>query len=121
MEIKLSDSELLVMKMLWAENNQHASDLAEKAKALTGWEKNTTYTLIQRLIKKKAIKRHDNGFICEALIDEQQVKKEETRNFLNKLYDGSFHMLVKSFLADESVSEEELEDLRQLLNEKKGD
>ena len=119
--IKLSDAEFVLMEMLWNKNNQRASELAETAKSQTGWEKNTTYTLIQRLIKKKAVERTDPGFICKALIGERQIKREETHSFLDKMYNGSLNMLVKSFLSEESVSKEDLEELRRLIDQKRGE
>ena len=121
MTAKLSDAELVIMKMLWKQNSLSALELAEKAKAETGWEKSTTYTLIQRLIKKKAVARHDPGFICEALADARQVEREETHQFLDRMYGGSLNLMVKSFLKEEPVDKKELDELKRIIEQMEGE
>lgn len=118
MIVKLSDAEFIIMRMLWKNGNLRAAAIADLAIAEKAWEKNTTYTLINRLIKKNAITRHDPGFICEPLVEEAQIRKYELQGFLNKMYDGSLDLLVKSFVNDKSISEEELEKLRKIINQK---
>ena len=118
---KLSDAELVIMKMLWSRNNLSALELAKKAKAEKGWEKTTVYTLIQRLIKKKAIARHDPGFVCEALTDARQVEREETQSFLDRMYNGSLNLMVKSFLTEEPVSKKELDELKRIIEQMEGE
>lgn len=117
MDIKLSEAETVVMRLLWDKGALRAVTLAEMAKEEKGWEKNTTYTLIHRLIKKNAVSRQNPGFICKPLIQEFQIRREETRTFLNRMYNGSLNLFVKSFLQNETVSEEELEELRSIINQ----
>ncbi len=53
MDIKLFDSELKVMNVLWREGDTTAKHISDVLKAETGWNMNTTYTLIKRCIKKR--------------------------------------------------------------------
>ena len=46
MEIKLFDSELKVMDILWKEGDTSAKDIAEILNRQVGWSKTTTYTVI---------------------------------------------------------------------------
>lgn len=119
MKIKLSDAELNVMQILWHNGPLRAAAVAETAKKEIGWETNTTYTLINRLVKKGAIKRSDPGYLCETELTESEVCMHETKSLLNKMYNGSLNLLVKSFLSEESISETELEELRKLIDEKR--
>ena len=119
LKIKLSDAELQVMQILWSKGAMRAAAVAEIAHEEIGWETNTTYTLINRLVKKGAVKRVDPGYICETILTESEVCIDETKRFLNKMYNGSLNLLVKSFLSDQSISENELEELRKLINEKR--
>lgn len=50
--VKLFDSELKVMDILWKEGNVPAKHVADVLTKELGWNKNTTYTLIKRCIKK---------------------------------------------------------------------
>ena len=47
MEIKLFDSELKVMDVLWREGDQPAKYVAKTLTDELGWNVNTTYTLIK--------------------------------------------------------------------------
>lgn len=58
MEIKVFDSELKVMEILWREGDLTAGQLAKILKEETGWKRNTTYTVISKLIDKGAIERY---------------------------------------------------------------
>jgi len=51
MKIKLFDSELKVMKVLWKEGNITAGQILKILKEEIGWNKNTTYTVIKKCIK----------------------------------------------------------------------
>ncbi len=51
MDIKLFDSELKVMSVLWREGDTTAKHLSDVLKEEIGWNMNTTYTLIKRCIK----------------------------------------------------------------------
>ena len=48
MEIKLFDSELKVMDVLWREGDSTAKHISDVLKGEVGWNMNTTYTLIKR-------------------------------------------------------------------------
>ena len=53
--IKLFDSELKVMDVLWKDGDVPAKYVADTLNREVGWNKNTTYTLIKRCINKGAI------------------------------------------------------------------
>ena len=78
MDIKLFDSELKVMDVLWKEGDRPAKEIAKSLTQSLGWNVNTTYTLIKRCMKKGAIQRTDPGFLCHALIPKEAVQEAET-------------------------------------------
>ena len=49
MSLKLFDSELKVMEFIWDNEPVSAKDLTLIAAKETGWNKNTTYTVIKKL------------------------------------------------------------------------
>ena len=55
--MKLFDSELKVMDVLWREGDLPAKAIAKTLTEEIGWNVNTTYTLIKRCIAKQAIER----------------------------------------------------------------
>ena len=90
-DIRLHEGELNIMELLWSNKVLAAKDIAKIIKEYIGWEKNTTYTVIKRLIDKGAIKREDPGFICRAVISKREVQRIETKEFLNEFYNESCH------------------------------
>lgn len=116
MEIKLFDSELKVMDVLWKEGDMTAKKISDILKEQVGWNMNTTYTLIKRCIAKGAIERREPNFLCHALIPKEQVQEQETTELINKVFDGSAELLFASLLNRKNLSAEEIERLKQIVN-----
>ncbi len=116
MEIKLFDSELKIMDVLWKEGDTTAKRISDILKEQVGWNMNTTYTLIKRCIGKGAIERREPNFLCHALIPKEQVQERETTELINKVFDGSADLLFASLLNRKNLSSEEIEKLKQLVN-----
>jgi BlaI family transcriptional regulator, penicillinase repressor len=116
-QIKLFDSELKIMDIIWREGNPSAKQISVIASTEIGWNKNTTYTIIKKLIDKNAVRREDPGFICCARISRDEVQKDETERLIDKLWGGSKKAFFSAFI-DEQLSEDELAELRALIEKK---
>jgi BlaI family penicillinase repressor len=114
--IKLFDSELKVMDILWKEGIVPAKYVADRLTQELGWNKNTTYTLIKRCMKKGAIERTEPNFMCHALIAKEDVQETETNELINKIYDGSVDKLFASLLGRKKLSTEQIEKLKQIVD-----
>jgi predicted transcriptional regulator len=119
MEIKVFDSELKVMEVLWNECNLTAGQLVKILKTQTGWNPNTTYTVIGKLIEKGAIERYGTNFSCKALITKEQVQHYEATELIGKLFDGSAEVFLSAFLSGKELSKNEIESLKQLVEKLK--
>lgn len=115
--MKLFDSELKVMDVLWREGDLPAKAIARTLTEEIGWNVNTTYTLIKRCIAKEAIERSEPGFMCRALVSKEQVQQEETQELIDKVFDGSADNLFASLLGGRRISREQLEQLRRMIDE----
>jgi len=115
MEIKVFDSELKVMEALWKEGDLTAGQLVKILKEQTGWNPNTTYTVIGKLIDKGAIERYGANFSCRALIKKEQVQQYEAKELISKLFDGSAEIFLSAFLNGKELSKDEIERLKQLV------
>lgn len=117
MDIKLFDSELKVMEVLWREGDCTAKHMSDVLKEETGWNINTTYTLIKRCIKKGAIERSEPNFTCHALIPKEDVQEAETNELINKIYDGSVDKLFSALLGRKKLTAEQIEKLKQIVGD----
>ena len=113
---KLFDSELKVMELIWANEPISAKELSILADKEFGWNKNTTYTVIKKLEAKGFIRREDPGFICTPLVSQNEMQKLEVTSLVKKVFGGSRKALFSALLEDEPLSEEEINELRKLID-----
>ncbi len=118
MEKKLYDSELKIMEIIWENEPVSAKEVSLIAGKTIGWNKNTTYTVIKKLIEKQAVARGEPGFICTSLIRKEAVQRSETKSLIDKLFGGSKKAFFAAF-AEESLSEDEAAALRALLEKRR--
>ena len=119
MDIKLFDSELKVMCVLWNEGDTTAKHISDVLKKEIGCNMNTTYTLIKRCIKKGAIERSEPNFMCHALIPKEEVQEAETNELIDKMYDGSSDKLIAALLGSKRLTAEEIQSLKKLVEDLK--
>lgn len=114
MAVKLFDSELKVMEVLWKEGDQTAKQISDILRDSIGWNVNTTYTVIKKCIAKGAVVRSEPNFMCHALISKETVQEEETSALIDKLFEGSSDLLFASLLGRKRMTPEQIERLRQM-------
>ena len=118
-EIRLHEGELNIMELLWSNKVLAAKDIAKIIKEYIGWEKNTTYTVINRLIDKGAIKREDPGFFCRATISKRTVQQIETKALLDKVYNGSLNNFFTEYLKNQTLRPAEIMELERIISEQR--
>lgn len=118
-EIRLHEGELNIMELLWSNKELAAKDISKIIKEYIGWEKNTTYTVIKRLIEKGAVKREEPGFLCKALVSKRTVQNTETKSLLNKFFNGSLSNFFMEYLRNQKLSQGELLELERIISEQK--
>ena len=118
---KLFDSELKVMNVLWRDGDVPAKHVADILNRELGWNKNTTYTLIKRCMKKGAIERTEPNFMCHALIPKEKFQEAETDELIDKVYDGSADKLFAALLGRKKLSSEQIESLKRIVETYKAD
>ena len=117
MAIKLFDSELKVMDVLWKEGDMPAKQISNILKEAIGWNMNTTYTVIKKCVAKGAIERREPNFLCHALIAREVVQAAETEELLHKLIDSSPDLLFASLLDHQKLSTEQISNLRRMVSQ----
>lgn len=118
--VSLSDGEWKIMNRLW-ERESTITELKNILQAETGWDKHIVITMLSRMEKKGAIAHKDGGRakVFYPLISREEVSMQETRGFLQKVYRGSLGMMVNAMVADQALSEEEIQELYDILGQAK--
>ncbi len=114
--MKLYDSELKVMRILWQDGDTTAKRMSDLLKEEIGWNVNTTYTVIKRCVAKGAIERREPNFLCHALVSKEEAQEAETNELIDKLFDGSADKLFAALLGRKKLNAGQIEKLRQIVN-----
>lgn len=121
---QISDSELELMKIIWAEGGRALYATIMERLAGTGrrWQKNTVITLLSRLVEKGLLKTAKIGRRNEyvALVEQADYQAAQTRSFLDRLYEGSAKGLVSTLIQAEMLSPQDYEELRRFWEDGEG-
>ena len=117
--MKLFDSELKVMDVLWRLGDRTAKEISAILGEETGWNVNTTYTVIKKWVAKGAVRRSEPNFLCHALVTKEEIQKAETEELIGRLFDGSPDLLFASLLSSQTFSPEQIGRLREIVREMK--
>lgn len=117
--MKLFDAELKVMEILWSQGSLTAGQIVKILQEDIGWNRNTTYTVIKKLIDKEAIQRIEPQFLCEALITREQVQEQETIGLIEKMFKGSTELFFSSFINEKNLTETDIKSLKKIVNKLK--
>lgn len=120
MKLKLFDSELKVLETLWKHGDCTAGQMAKLLKEEIGWNRNTTYTVIKKCIDKGAVERLEPNFLCRAAVSREEIQVAETEELIDRMFDGSRSKFFAAFLSEQDLSEEELKELRKILETARG-
>lgn len=117
MSVKLFESELKVMDLLWKEGDLPAKEIAKRLKEEINWSKTTTYTVLKKCVEKRAVLRTEPGFVCSTLISRQEVQKAATEELIDRLYGGSKDLLIASLLGKQELTPDDLARLSRMVEE----
>lgn len=117
--MKLSDREWTVLDALWETDGAELGAIVNILLPDTGWNRNTVLTYLTRM-ESKGLVSIDKGVsphLYRATLDRESCRKKERKSFLHRVYSGSAGDLIAAFLKEETISAEERDKLRKLLDE----
>lgn len=110
----ISDAELEVIDILWqAQKPLSAYEIRTALNKTKDWERTTVLTLIRRLVEKNIITQTKKEvYYYTPNISREDYQKEETKNFIRRIYKGKTKDLVAALVQDSSLTKEDLTELR---------
>ncbi len=114
----LSEGEWKIMKLLWKKSPRSLREITTALETETGWTRQTVHVMLKRLTAKNAVRVDESTRIhgYYPMITRKDVAPEETESFLNRVYDGSVGMLFTALTENKSLSDKDLAELRQILD-----
>ena len=115
-DYNISETEWNVMEVVWEKKNATYSEI-KNSLADMGWSDSTVKTLIRRLVAKGALGFEEKGSFNEyhALVTREECSLKETKNLINRIYNGSVKMLVTNLVNDSNLSEDEANKLMDII------
>ncbi|MDR2933025.1 MAG: BlaI/MecI/CopY family transcriptional regulator [Oscillospiraceae bacterium] len=122
---QMSESELLVMEIVWRANgNITSAQIIEQLEPDTGWKPSTVWTFLGRLVDKGFLRAERSGkrsFYFPNL-SKEEYRQAQTKAFLQTVHGGSVKSFFAALSGDNELNAEELEELKTwLLRETGGD
>ncbi len=113
---QISDYELELMKVIWNNNGTalYAEIVSQLSQKGMEWTKNTIITLLSRLIDKGLLKTNKIGHRNKytAIVSANEYQATQTKNFLDKVYEGNAKGLVSTLIQGDLLSSADYEELR---------
>ena len=119
---RLPDGEFTILKVIWQLPNPTTSaQIMEKLGEDNHWKPQTLLTVLARLKEKGFLESVRKGRERQytAIISEDEYLEVETSDFLKRYSGHSMGGLVKTLFSSNSLSDNELDELRSLLDQNK--
>jgi len=113
--LKLFDAEYKFMSIVWEREPINSTELTRICEKELGWKKPTTYSMIKKLCERSIMK--NEKATVTTLIAREDVQKYEASIFINRVFNGSIPSFITTFLQDKTLSEEEAQKIKNLIDE----
>lgn len=119
---KISEAEWRIMRVLWTRSPLTANEVVESLHAHSDWNHRTIKTLLNRLVKKKALITQKQGrqFLYHPAVSEDQILRTERTSFLKRAYNGAVMPMLAAFLEEEDLSTDDIDRLKSILKQREG-
>ena len=116
---RISGAERHIMEALWAQGPQTAEESVQAVGPAQDWGEATVKTLINRLLKKKALtsERAGGRALYSALVTREAYVTGESQGLLDRLFGGQIAPLVAHYAKHRALSPEEITRLKALIAE----
>ena len=117
--MNITAAESQIMDILWRRGPLTADEIVAEAAGPQGWGEATVKTLINRLLKKKAVasEREAGRHRYRAITERADYVQTESQGLLDRLFEGSLTPLVAHFAKHRKLKPDEIKRLRKLLED----
>ena len=119
----ITEFEWLIMRLLWEKGVLSVKEVWQTL--FPGGERayTTIQTIMDRMVKKRFLQKKKIGLVnfYRPRVDEKTMKKEATEKFVNTTFNGSFGSMAAFLLNQGKFSRKELEQIKELLDQKEGE
>jgi BlaI family penicillinase repressor len=117
--MSISDAESVVMGVLWQSAPLGADEVVAALADSTDWQEPTIKTLLNRLLKKRAIAADRDGkrYLYRPLLKRTDYVHSQSKSLLDRLFDGRVAPLVAHFSERRKLTRKDVAELKRLIAE----
>lgn len=119
----LTQAELLFMNILWEKGESNAKDVLETLNSTHDKQyAYTTVSTVLRVLEKKGILESiqiGRGHNYRPTVNKDAYRKKAATFFVDNVFQGKKMALIKNLIGDSTLSDDELEEIRLLIDQKK--
>lgn len=116
--MKLGVIEAKFADIIWQNQPLSSGELVKLCQAELSWKKSTTYTVLKKLCERGIFKNTDGT--VSAVISRDDFYSMQTESFLNDTFNGSLPAFFAAFTKRKTLSDNELEEIRRMIDEMGG-
>ena len=114
-DIKLTHADYRLLSIVWDTEPIASPELCKHAEEKLGWKRTTTYTVLKRLCDKNLLKNENT--IVTALMSREEIQRTESRQVLERSFNGSLPQFIAAFLDGGKISQKEVDKIKKLVEE----
>jgi len=113
-QFKLCESEYRFAGIVWDNEPLGSGELVKLCEQEFGWKKSTTYTVLKKLCERGIFQ--NEKAVVTSLIKQEQVQKFESEQFIDRTFGGSLPRFITAFMNDKTLSKQEADELKRLID-----
>ena len=111
---KIFDSEYKFACIVWEHEPVSTRDLVKYCSDELEWKRTTTYTVLKRLCERGIFQNVDS--VVTSKIPKEEIQHGESRQFVKRTFGGSLPGFIAAFLGNDTLSDEEAEALKAMID-----
>ncbi|MGN0251003.1 MAG: BlaI/MecI/CopY family transcriptional regulator [Oliverpabstia sp.] len=115
MEIQLGVIEARFADIIWRHEPVTSTELVKLCGEEFNWKRTTTHTVLRRLCDKGLFQNH-KGTVT-SLISRQEFYARQSKKFVDDTFDGSLPAFIAAFTQNSSLTPEEAEEIRKMIDD----
>lgn len=117
-EFKAGSAEARFADLIWENEPISSGQLAKLGAQEFEWKKTTSFTVLKRLCDR-GIFQNQNGTVT-SLIPREEYYARQSRQYVEETFEGSLPAFLAAFGSGQKLSDGEVEELKQLIENMRG-
>lgn len=116
---KLTDTEWEIMMLLWKKSPLTCRQIEDALKEETGWSRHSIISFLKRMMKKNYVCMEEAkpARLYYPLLNKNETVLQETRSFVEKVFNGKLGLLVSSLADSDDITKDEIDSMLNSLHQ----